>query len=171
MADPASSDLEDTSTTSLFNWSSNRLTGDNWNIGDFLKAGLGLTIVGIFAGMMDVLNAIITFITTPLSMAGEAIGNLFEALVNEPVTVLSQAADATGQAIGNTFTGWLGPFAFPAGVASILGGLYLVSIYLENRQTSDIFPGSFTDINVPEFIPIIGDPGVAEAGEDQEDRD
>lgn len=170
MGDPASSDLDDTGTTSLFNWSSDRLTLDNWGIGDFLKAGIGLTVVGVFTGVMDILDAIIDFITTPLKAAGGAVANLFVGLVGEPVTILEKTAEGTGDAITTTMTGWLGPLAFPVGVASVLAALYLVSIYLEDRQTSDMFPGSFTDIDVPEWVPIISDPGVQETGED-EDRD
>ncbi|WP_158855602.1 hypothetical protein [Halorhabdus sp. CUG00001] len=163
-------DLEDTDTTSLFNWSSTQLNDNDWGIGNFLKAGIGLTIVGLFTGVMDVFNAIITFITTPLTSAGESVSNLFSGLIDSPVQILQTTAGVTGDEIAATFTGFLGPFAFPVGVAAVMASLYLVTIYLEDRQTSDIFPGSFTDIDVPEFIPIIGDPGVQETGED-EDRD
>lgn len=169
-ADPASSDLEDTETTSLFNWSSNRLTRDDWGLGNFLKAGIGLTIVGIFTGVLDMFNAIVGFITSPLDSAGESVSALFTGLINSPVSILKTTAGVTATEIEATFTGFLGLLAFPLGVATVIGSLYLVTIYLEKGQTSDIFPGSFTDIDVPEFIPLIGDPGVQEDGED-EDRD
>ena len=166
-ADPAGSDLDDTGTTSLFNWASDRLTRDSWSIGNFLKAGIGLTVVGLFTGMMDVFNAIITFITTPLTSAGESVSALFTGLIESPASILETTAGVTATEIGGSFTGFLGPLAFPVGVAMVMLSLYLVTIYLENGQTSDIFPGSFTDIDVPEFVPIIGDPGVQEDGEDE----
>jgi hypothetical protein len=165
-----SSDLESTGTTSLFNWASDRLTMDNWAIGDFLKAGLGLTIVGIFAGVMDVFNAIITFFTDPLTSAGSSIASLFSGLVGEPADILVRGAQTTADGIASTFTGFLGPLAFPAAVGSVLVGLYLVTIYLSEQDTSDLFPGSFTDIDTPSWLPFVGDPGVQEEGED-EDRD
>lgn len=162
-------DLTDTSPTGLFNFAADKI-GTGWGIDKFFKTGIGLTIVGLFVGFQRVVDAIITFIVTPLSEGGEAVANLFSGLVDEPVTILETGAQTTADSIAEIWVGWLGPLAFPVGVASILAALYLVSIYLEDRQTSDIFPGSFTDIDVPEFVPIIGDPGVRETGED-EDRD
>lgn len=163
-------DLTDTSTTGIFNWASDRITADEWGLGQFVKTGLGLTIVGLFAGVMDVFNAIITFFTDPLTSAGGSISDLFDGLVGEPASILIDGAQATGGAISNTFTGFLGPFAFPVAVASVLAGLWLVTIYLSEQDTSDLFPGSFTDIDTPSWLPIVGDPGVQEEGED-EDRD
>lgn len=170
MADPSSTDLTDTDTTSLFNWASDRLTLDNWGVGDFLKTGIGLTIVGLFTGTMDVFQAIVGFFVDPLTGATTAITSLFVGLVGEPAQILIDAADTTGSAIASTYTGWLGPLAFPVGVASVLAGLWLVTIYLSEEDTSDLFPGSFTDIDTPSWIPFVGDPGVQEEGED-EDRD
>lgn len=162
-------DLTDTSPTGLFNFAADKI-GSGWGIDKFFKTGIGLTIVGLFVGIQRVFDAIITFVVTPLSRGAEAVAALFVGIVEEPVGILESGAETTAAEIAAVWTGWLGPFAFPVAVASVLAGLYLLSIYLEDRQTSDIFPGSFTDIDVPEFVPVIGDPGVRETGED-EDRD
>jgi len=170
MADQQSSDLESTDTVSLFNWASDRLTIDEWGIGQFLKAGIGLTIAGLFTGTLDVFNAIISFFTEPLTSAGGSIAALFNGLVGEPASILVEGAQTTADGINSFFVGVLGPAAFPVAVASVLAGLWLVTTYLSEQDTSDIFPGSFTDIDTPSWIPIVGDPGVQEEGED-EDRD
>lgn len=154
----------------LLAWSAERIN-DGWGIGKFLKSGIGLTIAGVFALTFNILDAIVAFIETPLRGAGSAVGALFSGLLTSPVSILSSTAQTSGTEISATFTGFLGPLAFPVGVASVMGGLYIVSIYLEERETSDIFPGSFTDVDVPEFVPIIGDPGVPEEGEEEEERD
>jgi hypothetical protein len=47
-----------------------------------------------------------------------------------------------------------------------------VTLYLEESETSDIFPGSFTDIDVPDVLSgVLPDPGVQEEGETDESRD
>lgn len=165
----AEDDLTDTSSTGLFNFAADKIEG-GWKIGDFAKTGLGLTIIGIFVGVQNLFNSIIGFVTNPLDSAGESVATLFGGLVGEPASILTGTAETTATEISATFTGFLGVFAFPAGVASIMIGLWIVTTYLSEEDTSDIFPGSFTDIDTPSWVPFLPDPGVQEEGED-EDRD
>ena len=109
----------------LLAWSASRIN-DGWNIGKFLKSGIGLLIAGVFALVFDVLDAIVSFIEAPLRGAGSAVGALFSGLLTSPVSILSSTATTTGTEISATFTGFLGPLAFPVGVASVMGGLYIV---------------------------------------------
>lgn len=156
---------------SMLSWSAGRIN-DGWGIGKFVKSGLGLLIAGVFALVFDVLEAIATFVTDPLGSASTAIGDLFEGLISDPTSILSDGATAAGDGIIETFTGWLAPLAFPVAVGSVLLGLYLVTTYLEESETSDLFPGSFTDIDVPDVLSgVLPDPGVQEEGETDEARD
>ena len=168
----SSDDLSDTSSTGLFNWASDRITEDGWEIPKFLRTGIGLTIAGIFVGIQDVYQSIIGFVTNPLDSAGESVATLFAGLVGEPASILTETASATATGISTSFTGLTAFIAFPLGVASVMGGLWIVTVYLEERETSDLFPGSFTDIDTPDILsPILPDPGVQEEGETDESRD
>ncbi len=163
---------DDASAAGLFNFAADRVSGDDgWGIGRFVRTGIGLTIVGVFVGIQDVFQSIVGFVTNPLDSAGESVADLFEGLVGEPASILTETADTTGTEISSTFVGWLGALAFPVGVASVLLALWLVTIYLEEGTTSDIFPGSFTDIDIPEWVPFVPDPGVQEEGETDDARD
>lgn len=165
-ASGSDSDLNDTSATGLFNFAAAKIS-EGWSLDKFLKTGLGLTIAGTFVGIQRVFNAIINFVTEPLSSAGNSVATLFEGLVAEPASILTSTAGTTSTEISTTFTGWMGPFAFPVGVGSVMLALWLVTVYLEERETSDLFPGSFTDFDVPDALSsIIPDPGVSEQGED-----
>jgi hypothetical protein len=166
----SSSDLDDTSATGLFNFAAGRVNA-GWDLGKFLKTGVGLTIVGMFVGIQNLVNSIINLVTNPLDSAGESVATLFSGIVGAPAAILEGTAGTTAAEISATFTGFLGPLAFPVGVASVMAGLYLVSIYLEERNTSDIFPGLFTDIDTPEWVPFLPDPGVQEEGETDDARD
>ena len=154
---------------SLLAWSANRITTDGWGIGRFIRSGIGLLIAGVFALAFDMLNAIVGFVTDPLNSASSAVSSLFEGLLTSPLSILSGTAATTAAEISATFTGFLGPLAFPVGVASVMLGLWVVTVYLERRETSDLFPGSFTDVDTPNWLESIGlpEPGVEEEGEDQ----
>jgi len=139
-------------------------------------------ILGIFAsvttGISDIFIAIAQFPAQLISSVTEASTTLFGAFVSAPGSIITGgegfvgAAATTGIEISQTFTGFLGIFAFPAGVASILLGLWLVTTYLEERTTSDLVPGTFTDIDTPDVLSsVLPDPGVAEEGEDTDARD
>lgn len=156
---------DDASAAGLFNFAAGRVDA-GWGLGRFIRTGIGLTVVGVFVGIQDVFQSIIGFVTNPLDSAGDSVARLFSGLVGEPASILISSAETTSREISLTFTGWLGPAAFPVGVASVLASLYLMTIYLENRETSDIFPGSFTDIDIPAWVPFVPDPGVQEDGED-----
>lgn len=154
------------------------LDGSGNTPGDVIVA----SIVGIFAsvstGVGDILLAIAAFPAELISAVTDSSTSLFEAFVSSPASIITGgdgfvgAAARTAIEISSTFTGFLGIFAFPAGVASILLGLWLITTYLEERSTSDFVPGAFTDIDTPDVLSsVLPDPGLAEEGEDTDARD
>jgi hypothetical protein len=151
----------------LLSWSANRID-NGWGIGKFVKSGIGLIISGVVLQAYDFLSATVGFLTNPLETAGQAASTLFEALVSAPASIVTTGADQSAEGIDSFFVGILGPFAFPVGVASVIGGLWVLSFYLEDRQTSDLVPGTFTNYSMPGWVPFVSDPGTTEEGEDQE---
>lgn len=118
--------------------------------------GIGASL---FIGAANIINAVVTFLTSPFTAAGEAIGELFSALLTDPLTILSTTAQASAQGIAAQF-GWL---AFPVGVGIVLGALYMINEYRERRETGDTIPG--LPFDVPDVGPF--QIGTTEEGEDE----
>lgn len=148
------------------------------NPSEVILSGILGIVVSVTTGVSDIFIAIAQFPAQLISSVTRSATALFEGFIASPASIITGgdgfvgAAATTGIEISNTFTGFLGVFAFPAGVASILLGLWLITTYLEEGTTSDFVPGTFTDIDVPDPLSsVLPDPGVAEEGEDQDARD
>lgn len=118
--------------------------------------GLGTSV---FIGIGDIVNAVVGFITSPFKGGADAIEKLISGILGSPGEILDTTAQTTGTAISEQF-GWM---AYPVGVAVVLGSLYLVVQYLEQRETGDTFVG--LPFDTPDFGPF--DIGVTEEGEDE----
>ena len=129
--------------------------GDGGTLGALLQGAVFGTFLSVFTGGVNLIQSIVGFVTAPVDAAGEATGQLFTALITSPLSLISETATTSAQAIGEQF----GPFAFIFGVAVLLGGMYLITQYLEQSETSNfsIVPG-FPD------LPFVG---VTEENEDE----
>lgn len=148
------------------------LSSEDGDASTVILSGVLGIFVSIALGTVEVFQAIIGFPVQMLNSAATSVSALFTGFIESPVGILDSSASTTAREISLTFEGFLGPLAFPAGVASVLLALWLITVYLEEDETSDIFPGSFTDIDVPDpLTPILPDPGVAEEDEEEDARD
>jgi hypothetical protein len=119
--------------------------------------GIGASI---FIGVGRVVNAVVTFVTTPFIAGGEAVAALIGGILTSPVRILEQTAQESARAISVQF-GWL---AFLVGVGVVLTALYAVTRYLEEEETGDTFPG--LPFDTPDLGPF--EIGVTEEGEEDQ---
>jgi len=113
----------------------------------------------LFLGVGKIINAVVTFVTTPFLEGGRAVGQLITGILTSPATILDQTALASAEGIAAEF-GWL---AFPVGMGVVLVSLYLVVQYLEQRETGDTFVG--LPFDTPDVGPF--EIGVTEEGEEE----
>ena len=126
------------------------------NLGTLLQGALFGTLVSVFTGGVNLIQSIVGLVTSPLDSLGEATTATIDALIVDPLSIVSESAAASASGIAEQF----GPFAFLVGIGVLLGGFWLIIQFLEEPETSDTFvvPG------LPD-LPFVG---VTEDGEDDE---
>jgi len=119
-------------------------------------------IASLWYGTVEIINAVVTFITTPFIEGGKAIAAFFSGLLTSPLSILETTALASAEGIAAQF-GWL---AFPVGVAVVLSVLFMINRYREEPETGDTFPG--LPFDTPDIGPF--EIGTTEEGEDEADE-
>jgi hypothetical protein len=139
----------------------------------FLQGGGSVTrvITGSFLGLLvspfvafaDIINAIGTFFSAPLSAGGTTIAKFFTGLFAAPLDLLAAGADISESAL-ETFLGGsiAGILAYPITLVLVMFGLWIIIQYLQEPETGDTIPG------LPFDIP---DVGPFEFGVQEEDAD
>lgn len=124
------------------------------DLGTLLQGALFGTLVSVFTGGINLIQSVVGLVTSPIDSLGEATSASVDALIVEPLSIISSSAAASASAIADQF----GPFAFLVGVGVLLGGFWLVIQFLQEEETSDTFvvPG------LPD-LPFVG---VTEEGEE-----
>lgn len=105
-----------------------------------------LPLVELSYGIGNLISAIFGVFINPLDAFGDSLGNLVGSLIGGPATILDTAAQVTAQSFQSGPWAQWGPLTWSVGVASILAGAYLVTLYLKEEETSDWLPYSFTDL-------------------------
>lgn len=123
-------------------------------LGTLLTGSIFGIIVSIALAGVEVIQAIVDFLTAPLEVGGRAVGTLFQALLGAPANILIETGEQSAQGISTQFP----TLAFLVGVLLVLASLYAVNQFLEQRSTGDTFPG------LPFDFPFIG---VTEEGEEE----
>jgi len=155
-------DLGDGSPDAITKGVSSYLTSSGTNVGTALSTFILGLIASLWYGTVEIVNAVVGFVTTPFSKGGEAVGKLIEGILTEPIGILEKTAQASATAISAEF-GWL---SFLVGVAVLLGAMYMVVQYLEQPETGDTFVG--LPFDTPDVGPF--EIGVTEEGEDEADE-
>lgn len=118
---------------------------------DKLVRALLIVPVAFLLSLANALEAIVSFFevipNTVIGGISEFIGSLFG--IGSGTYGIAGILDAATQASATSISVF-GVFSFPAGVLIILGAATLIAYYLENPNTSDFIPFSFTD------FPLIG---------------
>lgn len=130
-------------------------TSGDGSVGALLLGALSGTIFSVYQGGINIFQAIVGFITTPIDGAAEATAATIDATIVAPLEIVISGAGVSAASLGQ-----FGFLAFIAGLAVLLGGFFLIIQFLEEPETSDTFivPG-FPD------LPFIG---VTEENEDEE---
>lgn len=124
--------------------------------------GVTLLLIGLFIAVTSVIR-------TPLEALGFSSGSIIASFGQAVATVFQAGGLASALRLGPR-----GPFGFLSlPIAVLVGGgsIFILAQILERPSTSDLLPGTFTDINAPEWIPFVDRLGVAEdVGDADEER-
>jgi hypothetical protein len=80
------------------------------------------------------------FLLTPVDILTDIMRGVVEGLILEPLGLVEVGAETSAQSLGQFEI-----LGFPLSVAIFLSGLFLVGLYLRERETADTFVGTFTD--------------------------
>ncbi|RLM66793.1 hypothetical protein DVK05_06010 [Halorubrum sp. Atlit-8R] len=116
---------------------------------------LSASVIGLitspFIAIVDIINAITQFATSPFEGAGESISSLFDGLLTAPAALIEAGSRISEDAIiavfGETIAGIL---ALPLTVGLALLSLYFLATFLDEEETGNLFPG------LPFDVPVIG---------------
>jgi len=105
------------------------------------QQGIGAWILTVSTSTILGFQAIVElFFLTPADVITTIIDNVAMALIIKPLSVVITGSETSAEAISNTYI-----FGLPLSVVVVLGSFMLIALYLRERQTSDLIPGTFTD--------------------------
>jgi len=133
-------------------------------VSTLLIGGIFGTILSFFQGGVNVIQSVFGVVAGVIDNMGDATVQIVEGLITDPLAIVSAGSQVTQNALQN-----YGVIAFLVGVAILLASFWMITQFLEERETPDVLaPPGFPDI--PE-IPGTGiDVGVTEEGETEEDQ-
>lgn len=142
----ATLDLGDGDGESTLNGVSSYLSSGGSVTDLFTSSIAGLLISPIVAGI-DIINAVTAFFTTPFTETAESISDLAGALFQAPANLVESGARISESAL-QTFLGpsLAGVLALPVAVGVVMLSLYLIVVYLNERETGDTIPGLPVDV-------------------------
>lgn len=131
------------------------------NLGTLLQGAIFGTIVSFATGGVNLIQSAFALVVSPLDALADSVEAFVEASILAPLGIIETTAEASASATASEF----GPFAIIVGVALVLGSFWMITMYLEQSETSDTLPipglGDAPDIP---GIPL----GVTEENEDEE---
>jgi hypothetical protein len=105
------------------------------------KQGIGAWLLSASTASILGSQAIVElFVLTPVDVVTNIMDSVAMALIIKPLSVVITGSETSAEAIGSTFL-----FGLPLSVVLFLVSLFIVSMYLSERETSDLIPGTFTD--------------------------
>lgn len=113
------------------------------NISKAIMGGIAGVFTVMFTAVAVGIEAITSVFVDPLVALATELGDLIQAYI--PAELMSDAVTTSADSLGQ-----FGPLAYPAGMAIMAAGLYILSWLLSQEITSDLVPFSTTD------WPVIG---------------
>lgn len=130
------------------------------NVPRILFAAFIYPVLQFFASASELIATLFDTIIIPARAFIDGLGALILAIVGGAADVIDAGSGAAAEAFLVGVWGALGPFAYPAAIATVLGGGYLLLQYLAIPETSDSPIGLFSGTDLP------GPFGTAEGDED-----
>ena len=105
------------------------------------KQGIGAWLLTVSTSAILGFQAIVElFVLTPVEVLQRVMAQVATSLILEPLGVVERGAETSGEAITDLFL-----FGLPLSVVIVLGSFLIIALYLRERETSDLLPGTFTD--------------------------
>lgn len=106
-----------------------------------LKQGLGAWLLTVSTSAILGMQAIVElFVLTPIDVITGIMVGVANGLILEPLSLVEAGAETSAESLGQFQI-----FGFPLSVVLLLSGFFAISLYLRERETSDLIPGTFTD--------------------------
>jgi hypothetical protein len=119
------------------------------NVNRILFAAFVYPILQFAAKTSELIAALFNIIIVPTTTFIDGLGQLILAIIVGAADIVSAGAGAAAESFLVGVWGALGPFAYPAAVASVLASAYLVLQYLEIPVTADSVIGLFSGTDLP----------------------
>jgi len=121
----------------------------NSNVSKILFAAFIYPVLQFAAKSSELIAALFNTVIVPITAFIDGIGQLILAIVVGAADIISAGSGAAAESFLVGVWGALGPLAYPAAIASALGGAYLILQYLEIPVTADSVIGLFSGTDLP----------------------
>jgi hypothetical protein len=122
------------------------------NVSRVLFAAFIYPVLQFFGKSSELIGTLFDVIIIPATSFIDGLGALILAIVGGAADIIDAGSGAAAESFLVGVWAALGPLAYPAAIASVLGGAYLMLQYFEIPVTADSVIGLFTGTD----LPIIG---------------
>lgn len=119
------------------------------NLNRVLFAAFIYPVLQFFAKSSELIATLFDTIIIPSRAFIDGLGALILALVGGAANIIDAGSGAAATAFLTGVWSALGPIAYPAAIAAVLGGAYLTLQYLEVPATGDSVIGLFSGTDLP----------------------
>lgn len=119
------------------------------NVSRILFAAFIYPVLQFAAKTSELIAALFNIVIVPTTAFIDGLGQLILAIIVGAANVVDAGSGAAAESFLTGVWSALGPLAYPASIAAILGGAYLVLQYLEIPVTGDSVIGLFSGTDLP----------------------
>lgn len=132
------------------------------SLGTLLQGAIFGTIVSFATGGVNLIQSAFGLVIAPLDALASSVTQFVDSAILAPLGIIETTAEASATATASEF----GPFAILVGTGLVLGSFWLITQFLQERETSDVVPiPGFADAPEIPGLPL----GVTEENETEED--
>ena len=100
--------------------------------------GIGGVFYQLFLSIIGAIDSAGTLFLAPFRAFGRGLGELVEAIVESPISIIEQSADYTAFSITYGEWGFWGPLTFGVGVLSVMIGLWVFTKTIRRIELSPL---------------------------------
>lgn len=117
--------MADRDSMEIFGEASDTIDERGWS--GLLQAGFGTVFLAWVLAVADIMGSLFATLFLPIQMLFEGLGRFIEGTVFSGLEVIDAGAAASARSFTEGIGAFFGPFAFPAGVASVVIALLIVN--------------------------------------------
>lgn len=114
-----------------------------------MRQGVGGILLAFATGIISGVLSVADVVIKPVDALATALADLTIAIFGSPAQIVIAGAEETARSLTGAWS--LGPLTFAMGIAAVLAGLWVISVYRDEEDTGNLIPG------LPFDVPFVGE--------------